>query len=235
MKARTALVTGASKGIGRAIAKRLLDAGWRIIGLSRGTDATLSKHARFRTVHTDLLDPNALDTATREILNSETGLDTLISCAGAGRFGSLEQHANRHILDILQLNLNAHILIARQLLPVFKTQGRGDLLFIGSEVALRGGRFGSVYAAAKTGLRGFTRALREETANAGIRIMLINPGMTRTGFYHQTGFTPGDDTDNALLPRQIADAAWLALGSKQNCVFDEIDLTPLKRVVKKQR
>ncbi len=231
MSQPSTLVTGASKGIGQAISRRLLDTGRRVIGLSRNAPESLLGHAGYRHIHTDLLDPDTLQAALDEVLSSETVLDTLVSCAGAGWFGSLEQHSSRHVLDILQLNLNAHILIARQLLPAFKTRKRGDLLFIGSEAALRGGRYGSVYAAAKTGLRGFTRALREETASAGIRVMLINPGMVRTDFYDHTHFTPGRHDDNALLPEQIADAVMLALNSERNCVIDEINLTPLKRVV----
>lgn len=234
MSQRGALVTGASKGIGRAIAGRLLDTGWRVIGLSRTAPEDLLDHDGYHHAYADLLDPGALQAALDEILASEAGLDTLVNCAGAGWFGSLEQHSPRHVLDILQLNLNAPILITRKLLPAFKTRKRGDLLFIGSETALRGGRYGAVYTAAKTGLRGFTRALREETASAGIRVMLINPGMVRSNFYDHTHFTPGKHEDNAIKPEQIADAALLALDSARNCVIDEINLTPLKRVVEKK-
>ncbi len=230
---RVALVTGASSGIGLASARRLLDDGWRVVGLSR-RDAPLNG-SDYRQYHADLGDAKALERALDRLLADEPRIDALVACAGAGRFGGLEQHAATDIEALLHLNLGAPIHIARRLLPGMKRHGRGDLLFIGSEAALRGGRFGSVYAAAKSGLRGFTRALREECASAGLRVMLINPGMTRSPFYDDTYFTPGDDSDNALLPEQIAEAIGRMLDAAPNLVVDELNLTPLKKVVRKKR
>ncbi len=230
---RTALVTGSSSGIGLAIAQRLLEDGWRVIGLSRRA-APLAASG-YRSLRADLGDPRALEQALDELLATEAAIDALIACAGAGRFGALEQLAAADIDAQLQLNLAAPIRIARRLLPGMKRRGRGDLLFIGSETALRGGRYGSVYTAAKSGLRGFTRALREETASAGLRVMLINPGMTRSPFHDHADFAPGDDPANALLPDQIAEAAVSMLNTAQNLVVDELNLSPLKKVVRKKR
>ena len=75
------------------------------------------------------------------------------------------------------------------------------------------------------------RALREECSRSGVRISLINPGAVRTGFYRDAPFRPGPSADNALEPEDVAKAVCGVLGSRPGVVFDEVNLSPLKRVL----
>ena len=107
-----------------------------------------------------------------------------------------------------------------------RRRGRGQLLFIGSESALEAGRKGALYSAAKFGLRGFSRALREDCARDGLRVSLINPGMVRSPFFDGLDFAPGAAAENAITVDEIADTIWQLLQTSTNIVIDEINLSP---------
>ena len=112
-----------------------------------------------------------------------------------------------------------------------KRQKRGDLIFIGSEAALAGGRKGAIYAASKFALRGLAQSLRQECATSGVRVALINPGMVQTPFYQGTHFTHGAAPENYIRPEDVAEAVLLILTARPETVFDEINLSPLKKVI----
>jgi NADP-dependent 3-hydroxy acid dehydrogenase YdfG len=122
--------------------------------------------------------------------------------------------------------------VTRALLPAMKRKPRSDLIYIGSEAALKGSRKGAVYCASKFALRGFTQALREECSKSNVRVCLINPGMVRTAFFDTLAFAPGDDVSNALAPEDVAQTVLYVLGSSANMTVDEINLNPLNKVVK---
>ena len=124
------------------------------------------------------------------------------------------------------------MVITRLVLPHFKVQKRGDIVFIGSDAALEGSKKGSLYCAAKFGLRGFSQTIREECASKNVRVSLINPGMVRTQFFEKLDFRPGDDAANAIEPDDVALAAISVFSARPGTVINEINLTPLKKVIK---
>ena len=158
----------------------------------------------------------------------------LICCAGRGRFGSLEEFAYREIHELVDLNLTSQMYIVRAFMPVIKTNGGGDVVLMGSEAALSGGRYGAVYSATKFAVRGFAQALRHECAAANVRITIVNPGMVRTKFFDSLKFEPGADPDNYIEPEDVASAVCGALSARGGTVVDEINLSPLKRVVRRK-
>ncbi len=233
LNGRTYIVTGASSGIGRAVVERLLAGGARVVGLARDcSKLPVQDGGRVETHDVDLADLDALPAFLDALVGRHADLDGAVLAAGSGRFKGLEQFSAAEVREAIDLNLTSHVLVARALLPALKRSRRGDIVLIGSESALRGRRRGTLYCAAKFGLRGFAQALREECAAAGIRVTLINPGSVRTGFFRELDFAPGDDDANAILPGEVADVIAHVLGARHGVVFDEIDLTPLKRVVR---
>ena len=124
--------------------------------------------------------------------------------------------------------------MARAVVPYFKKQGRGDLLFTGSEASLRGAARGTLYCAAKFGMRGMTQSLRQECSRNGIRVMGIYPGMVRTPFFDELSFEPGADVDNAIAPEDVAKVVSTMLSLPRSTVIDEVELTPLKKVIAKK-
>lgn len=229
----TAVVTGASSGIGRAVAERLVREGFRVLALSRrGAAAEASESILPQRLDLGNLDelPAELD----ELARAHPEVRVVVSCAGRGRFGSLEEHSYGEIRALLDLNLVSHLFVARAFLPRLKRRGGGHLVFVGSESALRGSRYGSVYSAAKFGLRGLAQSLREEAATAGVAVSIVNPGMARTPFFDELDFAPGDRPDNALEAADVAEAVWLAISARQGTVVEEVNLAPLSRVVRKK-
>ncbi|MEJ2692370.1 MAG: SDR family NAD(P)-dependent oxidoreductase [Candidatus Thiodiazotropha sp.] len=228
---RKFLVTGASRGIGAAITRQLLESGSGVVAVARDFSAWREPLPGLETVNLDLSQVETLPHQLGELARNHPELDGLILNAGYGRFGSLEEFSYPQIRELVETNLLQHIYFARAFIPRFKKQGRGDLILIGSEAALVGGRKGAVYSACKFGLRGLAQSLREECSGRGVRVSLINPGMVDTGFYDQLDFAPGETADNHLRPDDVAQAVKLVLQAPSGTVFDEINLNPLKKVI----
>ena len=233
--ARTAIVTGASSGIGKAICERLLEQQWRVVGLARDFSKFDCDHANFTPVSLDLSRLVDLPPRLDELAGLYHGIDAVVCCAGKGRFGHLEQFSYAQIRELLDLNFTSQAFVVRAFLPGMKQSGRGDIIIMGSEAALRGSRKGSLYCASKFALRGFAQALREETSAAGVRVCLINPGMVRTPFFDELDFEPGEEDDNCVLPEDVASVVYNALQARAGTVVDEINLSPQKRVINFRR
>ncbi len=229
------LITGASSGIGLALAKRLLEQGVKVVGLGRNMARAGLGGKLFRPVVLDLADLDTLPGKLQILAKEEPDVEAVVSNAGAGTLGGMEEQSYTDIRRAIDLNLTSHLYLARAFLPVLKRNGRGRLLFLGSESGRRGGRGGTLYCAAKFGLRGVAQSLREECAKSGVAVGIINPGMVRTPFFDDLSIRPGPADDNALLPEEVADAISWILQQRPGLVVDELDLTPLKKVVERQR
>lgn len=229
---RTILVTGASSGIGRAVARNLLQQGHTVIGVSRDCRKFTRQMDNFSSVQLDLSQINDLPQKIRELQQTFPEIDAVVFSAGMGQFGSVEEFSYPQIEALMTINFTSQVFLTKALLPALKRKASSDLIFIGSEAALKGSRKGAVYCASKFALRGFTQALREECSKSNVRVCLINPGMVRTAFFEHLTFEPGDDESNTILPEDVAHAVSYVLGSRSQIVIDEINLSPLNKVVK---
>lgn len=223
------IVSGASRGIGLAISEQLQKLGYHVVGLARNHSQAASPSFTPYTV--DLADLDQLPKHLSAIAKTHGPCRGLVCCAGKGQFGNLEEFSYPQIEALLALNFTSHAFMARALLPGLKRNGQGDIVFIGSEAALQGSRKGSIYCASKFALRGFAQALREECASSGVRVCIINPGMVKTDFFAQQSFRPGAHADNYITAQEVADAVALVINTRHSTVFDEINLSPLKKVI----
>ena len=231
MKDRHILITGSSSGIGCATAQKLLEAGAVVYGIARNHEKFQPDTKRYKPLTIDVTDLKVLPGQLSDLLATQPEIDGLISNAGYGSFEGLENFSPEQIYSYINDNLTSHLVVTRCLLPHFKTKNSGDVIFIGSEAALEGGKKGSLYCATKFGLRGFSQSIRQESANKNIRVTLINPGMVRTSFFDDLNFRPGDDDENAIEPTDIADIIINILSMRSGTVVDEINLTPQKKVI----
>ena len=228
---KNALVTGASRGIGLAISKKLHSLDFKVHGIARGFKSRLEEDL-FSSTH--CIDLSVLETLEKQIsvvLQRLETLDVVVFNAGVGRFGSLEQFSFNDIDNLLSVNLTSQIYLSRILVPRLRKQGFGRLVFIGSQASYEAGRNGAVYCASKFGLRGFVLALRQNLARSGIQVTLLNPGMTQTDFYEKTNFEPGAETSQHLTTETIADVVEMLLTVPSSSVVDEINLTPANHVI----
>ncbi len=226
---KTCLVTGASRGIGKAICERLLENDRQVIGIARHHDATLMSHPGFTAITLDLQPDENLSQTLQTLAKEHRNIDSLILCAGRGQFGSLEEFSHEQIRSLMDMNFLGQAWLVRSFLPQMKRRKQGDIIFMGSEAALNGGRRGAIYCASKYALRGLAGALRDECARSGIRVTLINPGMVKTGFFDDLPFTHGDEEANYILPEDVAGAVELVLNTRNDTILDEISLSPRNR------
>ena len=221
-----ALVTGSSSGIGRATTESLLSHGATVVGIARDHAKFTPDVDRYEPVTLDLADLDTAAAALDDLARLHADTRVVISNAGAGRFAEIEQFSADQIRRAIDLNLTSHLLVARSFLPPMKRRGAGDVIIVGSEAALRGARKGSVYCAAKFGLRGASQALADECRNRGVRVTLINPGFVRTPFFDDLQIEPAEGPDNALLPEDIAATILKIIESPPDTVFGEINIDP---------
>ena len=229
---RTVVVTGASKGIGRAISLRLLEEGYTVLGIARSFGTFPLRNRRFTHFSIDLSDLEKLPIHLNKLSGKYPRVDAVVCNVGRGHYGELEQFSYHDIRSFMDLNFASHAYMVRAFLPAMKKRKKGDFVFIGSEAGLYGTQRGTLYCASKFALRGFAQALRQECAASGVRVSIINPGMVRTGFFDRLGVGPGKEKGNFLLPEEIAEAVVMVLSRRHGVVFDEINMTPLKKAVR---
>ena len=232
IKERKVLVTGSSDGIGRSITLSLLKSGAKVIGLARNHSKFNPETKNYIKYKTDFSNEEILLNTITKIIKDHKDLDCLVSNAGFGKFGTLETFSTKEINDFIFTNLTSHMILTNKILPHLKKIRKGNIIFIGSESALKGGKNGSLYSAAKFGLRGFSQSIREESCSKNIHVSLINPGMVRTSFFNNLDFMPGEDQSNAIEPDDIGKIIIDILSTRNGSVIEEINLSPLKKVIK---
>ena len=226
---RNIIVTGSSSGIGLSITKTLLKNKANVIGISRRTPNFSNKN--YQHIGFDL---SKIETEYDKLGNfiKEKPIHGLISNAGTGKLESLENFSPKQISEYINLNLNSHIIITRLLLPNFKANNNGFLIYIGSEASYRVGKYGSIYSACKFGLRGFVKSIRIETSSNNIKVTQINPGIVKTPFYNNLKISPGIEYDEFIEPNDISDVIIDVLKMRTGTVIDEINLTSQKKTIK---
>jgi short-subunit dehydrogenase len=178
----TALVTGATGGIGTAVARELAERGTRLVLTGRDTPrlAELAADLAAKPVSADLCSES--DRAA--LVGAAGPVDVLVHCAGVGhrgRFGGAPAE------PLIALNLHAPIALTAALLPGMRERGRGHLAYVGSIAGLAGVREEAVYAATKAGLLAFAASLRAELAGTGVTVSTMSPGAVDTGFWAARG------------------------------------------------
>lgn len=226
------IVTGASKGIGKAICEKLLRENYYVVGIARNFPSDIQQHPHFETISLDLNNLETLPNALKELTGRYPKISALVCNAGRGQFKHLEEFSYDQIRSLIDLNFLSHVYLTKAFLPLLKKQFCSDIIYIGSEASLSGKRQGSIYCASKFALRGFAQALRDECSTSSIRVCLINPGMVQTSFFDNLSFQPGAENTEHLLPEDIAETVSLVLRARGGVIFDEINVSPHKKQIR---
>lgn len=219
--ARTVLLTGATGGLGHAIARRLAAAGARVVLSGRRADvlAALASEIGAQVAPADLFDPDAV----RALAAAHADVDILIANAGVPASGRLQSYSDDQIERALLVNLHAPIILTHALAPQMVKRGAGHIVFMSSLAGKTATAGSSLYNATKYGLRGFAGAMRAELHGTGVGVSTIFPGFIRdSGMFADANvklpFGVGTKT-----PGQVADATLRAIERNRG----EIDVAPV--------
>ncbi|MFP8967449.1 SDR family oxidoreductase [Pokkaliibacter sp. CJK22405] len=183
---RTWMITGTSTGFGRLMTEQLLAKGDRVVATLRQPEKLQALQQRYPdqllALTLDLTDFAALDSAVEAAFRWAGEIDVVVSNAGYGAFGAVEELTTTQIHQQLATNLEGTILFIRAVLPYLRQQGRGRLLQVSSEGGQRAFPSFSLYHASKWGIEGFIEALAQDVAVFGIECCLIEPGASMTNF-----------------------------------------------------
>lgn len=174
---RTALVTGASSGIGAAVAAVLAQRGWPVFGTSRDPSAVTQRIRGVEYLALDLTDNASIEACAK----AAGDVDVLVNNAGESQSGPLEELPMEAIERLFKLNVFGPVRLTQLLLPGMRARGYGRVVMVGSMLASFPLAYRSSYVAAKAALRGFASAARREVLRYGVGITTVEPGAINTG------------------------------------------------------
>ncbi len=188
---RTALITGASSGLGLEFAKLFADSGYRVVLVARRKaklDELARKLERKHRVETvvmarDLAAGDAPETIGRELGNTGVPVDVLVNNAGFGTYGEFAKTDRQEQLDMIQVNITALAHLTHRLLPGMIERGHGRILNVASTAAFQPGPLMAVYYASKAFVLSFSEALANELKGTGVTVTVCCPGPTTTDFH----------------------------------------------------
>jgi NAD(P)-dependent dehydrogenase (short-subunit alcohol dehydrogenase family) len=180
------LVTGASRGLGRAIVRAALDAGETVVATARSPDALRdgfgSNDERLHAFALDVTDGQAAQTVAAEINKRFGSIDVLVNNAGYAELGFFETFTDAAVRRQFEVNLFGTMNVARAVAPYMRARRSGLIITISSVSGLVSSSGGSVYSASKFAVEGWMEGFAQELAPFGIRSLLVEPGMLRTDF-----------------------------------------------------
>ena len=228
LKNRVAVVTGASRGIGLAIAQGLGRAGAEVVLVSRNRKALEAARkklgARASAMAADVGKPGDVDRLFRQMKRRHGRLDILVNCAGIFTYKPFAETTLEDWQGNLATNLTSLFLTAQAALPLWAGSRHAHLVNILSTSSRHAFGNCSAYTAAKFGALGLTRVLREELQPKGIRVTAILPGLTDTEMLNEFGFEV--PRSRVMQPQDVADAVVAALRQPARTAVNEVLLMP---------
>jgi NADP-dependent 3-hydroxy acid dehydrogenase YdfG len=222
---KVAVVTGASRGIGRALSLKLAAEGVRTYAGARNMDELRSLEREAEGIYAlplDVREPESVRAFAEAVL-SEHDVDIVVNNAGVGTFAPIEELTLEEWDRVFEVNVRGTFLVTQAFLPSVRAQ-RGHIVNVTSDVSARTFANGSLYTASKHAQRAFTRALQMEVEGDGVRVTEVRPGVVATYF---DGSGPQAVDERALAPEDVADAIFYALSRPPRMRLDELHFHPM--------
>lgn len=226
---KIAILTGASSGLGAAIASALVLKNTKVYGLARNEKKLEELHKNlgplFYPVVMDITNQENVKSWIKETFNSNNLPDILINNAGTGSFGKIDEMPTEEWLNMVNTNLNGMYFISAKLIPFLKqNKNSTHIVNIGSILGSTARSEGSAYCATKYGIQGFSEALFKELRSDNIKVTVLNPGSIATGFFKSSGI---EAHANMLQPTDIANTVIHVLETPDNMLINELTIRPL--------
>jgi short-subunit dehydrogenase len=190
MAQQTAIITGASAGIGRAFAQLLATRGWNIVlvarreaGLHAAADVIACAGGAVHVVPADIRRSADCDRIVEQTIEHFGAIDMLVNNAGIGHYHAFEEMPAEAYQEVVETNFLGVLHLTRAVLPALRRQRRGHIINVASIGAIASVPCRSIYCATKAALRSWSRALHMEVADQGIHVLCALPGSTQTDFF----------------------------------------------------
>jgi len=234
LKGKIAVITGASRGIGRAIARDLARAGVYVILTARnGHDLkevvrSIAREGGKASAFTlDISDEAAVQQFLGSLSDMCAHVDILVNNAGIGSFQPVTETDSNFWDQVMDVNVKGTFLMCKHLLALMQTNGGGHIISIASDVSKRTFANGAMYCASKYAQDAFCSALRKELRPFNIKVSVIYPGLVETSF---NGHIPGTNEEQLRLnPEDVANSVNYVLSAPAHVVIDELMIHPLSQ------
>ncbi|TDB77897.1 oxidoreductase [Micromonospora sp. KC721] len=178
---QVALVTGASSGIGKAAALALVAAGFTVVGTSRDT-SRVAPGGGVTFLDLDVTSTESVTTVVQQVIEQSGRIDVLVNNAGLGAAGAAEESSLTQDQRLFDVNVFGLIRMTKAVLPRMRAQGGGRIINISSVLGFLPGPYMASYAASKHAIEGYSESLDHEVREHGVRVLLVQPAYTNTGF-----------------------------------------------------
>lgn len=233
LRKKTALVTGASRGIGRSIALALAKAGSKVMLAARSKNELerVAQEIRSGGGEASIIVANMREEKSiREMISTTIAtfgcIDILINNAGLGHFKPAAQIATAEWDEMFEVNLRGVFIATREALPHLRKQKESFIVNVASLAGKNQFVNGSGYAATKWGLIGFSKCLMLEERANGVRVLVVCPGSVDTDFGHPGSGLPKSPAKEIIKPEDVAETIVMALRMPQRTMVSEIDIRP---------
>ena len=234
LSGKVALVTGASRGIGHAIAQHLGRLGARLGLCARTPERLDAAAAELRrdgveaiAVPADLTHPSEVASVVRRTNDALGEIDILVNNAGVGVFRPAHEATEEEWDRVMNTNLKAVFLLSKAVAPQMIRRRRGDIVNIASLAGKNAFAGGAVYCASKWGLLGLTQCMAEDLRGYGVRVSAICPGTVQTEFSHSPHV--GKDSAKMLQPQDVAHVVAMVLTAAPRSFLSEVLLRPTQK------
>lgn len=220
LKNKTAIVTGASRGIGLAISKALNSEGVKVAGWSR-TPPDDHNHKMFTHVEADLTDEASVEKAWQKTSDMfDGGVSILINNAGVGYRGVMEEMPSDQWRYLFDLNVHGIFYVSKRVIPEMKQMEEGHIINIGSGAGTNGIAGMSAYCGTKYAVVGITESMHLELRDFGVKVTCLSPGSVETSF--------SGSNKNKLMPEDLAASVVHMLKCPKNFHFTDVQVRPLQ-------
>lgn len=229
LRSKVALVTGASRGIGAAIALACAEVGADVGLLARSQSDLAAMAERVRALDVtalplvaDVADESQVRAAMAQVKATWGRIDILVNCAGIGVFGPVAETSTEDWDRVMAVNVRGPFLMCREALPLLARDGEACILNVASVVGVKGYVNQGAYTASKHALMGLTKVLAQELQPEGIRVHALCPGGVDTELVAQA--RPDLDRSVLMTPEEVARVALFLITQRGNAVVDQINL-----------
>ncbi len=231
---KTAIITGASRGIGRTLALRMAATGYRVINIARNADdlAQLEDEIQVaggqaESLPMDITDEEKVKQSVADIIGRYGQVEVLVNNAGFGIFKQAAEINGEEWSRLMEVNVKGTFLLTSALIPHMQSAGGGHIIGIASDISKRTFPGGSLYCASKYAQDAFLSALRKEVRKDNIKVSVIYPGLVDTHFH---GATEGAERQAEYLkPVDIANAVLYIADAPAHVVVDELMIHPISQ------